>query len=143
MKMKKLKYQGFDRQAECAYAIGEMNGTTLLVFKMLNLSRTSITNVIEDITSEILRTDLRGVDPAKVRFFEYYPPSMEPLRVWQEVTFGDSHLMRPKTGILQSIWQSIRKFFGKQQQDCYWVVSAPNWLAVDAELQKHLAPLVR
>lgn len=77
-----LHYQGFWKPCACHYAITDLDGKPAVVFVQGPLTNTSITNMIEVLASLVLAKDLAGHRPDGVRFFEFYPPKLNPLRVW-------------------------------------------------------------
>ena len=136
--MKILKYPGLDgNEYSCGYVIGKIDGKIALVFKQFDRAYTSITNTIEMLASIVLRTDLRGTDPAMVRIFEFYPPHMKPMRVWAEVGFKGVYLQVPEKTLLQRLVDSITN----APEDCYWTVDRPTWSQVDTALSRRLAGL--
>lgn len=126
--MKVLEYVGFSNNVcKCQYAIGEEGGKTVVVFVQGPLTFTSITNMIEVLASRILCSDLAGTDPATVRFFEYYPPALKPLRVWQEVSFEEHNEVREEKGLVAKLLQVVT---GPGEVKA-WTVDKPVWRAIE------------
>ena len=127
--MKTLHYEGFTgKPCSCEYAIGRLGEKTVVVFVQGPLNQTSMTNLIEVLASKVLCTDLTGRQPAQVRFFEHYPPSLRPIVAWQEVTFLTSSLL-PKPGGLMAKFLGL--LAGESAPDS-WVVVVPAWGPVPA-----------
>lgn len=123
-----LRYQGFTKPCACHYAIASLDGKPAVVFVQGPLTNTSITNMIEVLASLVLAKDLAGHQPDAVRFFEYYPPKLNPLRVWQEVTFTESYpLKKPAQGLLAKV---ISMVAGDAEPEA-WAVDGPQWQALD------------
>lgn len=122
--MKTLHYQGFTgKPCSCEYAIGRLGDKTAVVFVQGPLNQTSITNLIEVLASKVLCTDLTGTQPANVRFFEHYPPTLQPIVAWQEVVLRATSLL-PKPGGLMAKFLGL--FAGESGPDL-WVVDEPVW----------------
>lgn len=138
--MKTLQYYGFtNKLCACDYLVAELDGQSVVVFKNGPLTQTSITNMIEVLASKVLANDLQGVDPHQVRFFEYYPPELQPLRVWQEVKFEEAYPLTVKTGLLTKLLQAV---FPDESKPV-WAVDVPVWQSVGDELRQRLERLVR
>jgi hypothetical protein len=126
--LKELRYQGFTKPCVCHYAIANVGGKPAVVFVQGPLTNTSITNMVEVLSSLILAKDLAGQHPEGVRFFEYYPPALNPIRRWQEVTFTEIHaLKKPAQGLLAKV---ISLVAGDADPES-WAVDGPQWQALD------------
>lgn len=125
--MKKLNYNGFgNAQSSCEYGIGQIGDQTALVFYAPKLHGTSITNMIETLTTHVLSSDLQGQDPRTVRVFEHYDPSINPLVEWQEVTFKDIGKVNPRTSVLQKMLALVVP----SNKPPEWYVDGPSWKPV-------------
>jgi hypothetical protein len=128
--MKTLNYNGFSNTpSTCEYGIGDIHGKTAIVFYQGAMGGTSITNMIEALTMHVLSTDLQGVDPAQVRVFEHYAPSLNPLAEWQEVTFLDKGEIQEDKGIARKLIELVLSSSNTTKQ---WYVNNPAWLPVNA-----------
>jgi hypothetical protein len=124
--MQTMIYQGFANTSECQYAIGEEGGKKLVVFVQGPLTNTSITNMIEVLASRVLCADLAGTDPSDVRFFEYYPAHLNPIRAWQEVSFEERRPVDESTGLLAKLLQVL----SGPTKPSAWCVDKPQWSAL-------------
>lgn len=71
--MKKLNYKGFHNcESSCHYVIGEIDDKQALIFYTDKIRGTSVTNLIEDVTTQVLASDLPEVSPKDIRVFEHY-----------------------------------------------------------------------
>jgi hypothetical protein len=133
--MKTASYIGFNNDiCTCGYVFDTINGVPCLVLKQMPGSKTAITLLVEDIVNQLLRGDLLGVDATKMRVFEFYPPSINPLVNWQEVTFKVAKREPRKT-----IVESIVEFFKPMEQP--YVVWNPSWNPIGGPLQQKLSAL--
>jgi hypothetical protein len=122
--LKPLRYDGFVEPSTCHYAIGELDGKPAVVFVQGPLSNTGITNVIEVLASRVLAAELAGRQPADVRFFEHYPPALNPIREWQEVTFKEVHpVPAPADGWIAR----LRALVAGERSPRSWAVAKPQW----------------
>ena len=134
--MKTVHYIGFDnRICSCEYATGTIDGRPCLVVKQTSNSTTSITNKIEDIVSQLLATDLFGIDATQLRVFEFYPPELNPLAVWHEVGFEGVQKRNPRKTIVQKLVELV------SPTEQPYVVWNPGWNGVRPELQQQLAKI--
>lgn len=139
--MKTLSYPGFtNKPCSCQYAIGALNGKPAVVFVQGPLSQTSITNQIEAIVSKLLAADLRGTRPDDVRFFEYYSPQLQPLRVWQEVTFEKQTQLKSRASLFTKLLEAIRE---EKDPGAFWRVDSPQWQPVHESDRVQLEKLVQ
>lgn len=134
--MQVTNYIGFNNQVcQCEFVSGTVNGDEVLVLKQTANSKTSITNMVENIVSGLLAGDLNGIDATKLRVFEFYSPSVTPLVSWQEVTFAGVARRSPRKTILQRLVEFVRP------TEQPFVVWHPAWSAVPNGLQVQLAGL--
>ena len=134
--MKTLEYIGFSgTPCSCQYQIFEVDGQRSVIFVQGALTQTSITNLIEVLASKILSGDLFGFKPSEVRFFEHYPPRLQPLREWQEVIFAESMEVRRDGGLISKLLDAIQ---GKSPLT-FWTVDDPRWKSVPPALASKLA----
>lgn len=137
--MKKLEYLGFtNKLCECEYGISTINGENILIIKQTLNSKTSITNVIETIVSNILAKDLFGKNPENIRIFEHYPATLDNPQVWQEVKFKKTYEMYPDMSFIDKLKQLLLV----QGKERYWAVDDPDWSSVsDRKLMSQLIQL--
>ena len=120
---------------ECEYGITTINGECVLVIKQTSNSTTSITNVFETIVSKILASDLFGKNPENIRIFEYYPPSLAPIQVWQEVKFKNAYEIHPNMSLIDKLKQLL---VTRKNASC-WAVDSPVWSLIwDENLKSQL-----
>ncbi len=125
--MKTLHYKGFHNcDSSCQYAIGEIDNKKVLVFYTDKIRGTSVTNLIEDITSQVLAFDLPKISPEEVRVFEHYSPQLDPIWEWMEVTFEGFSGGRQKKGLIKRI---KNKVFSIHTDEGYYVYN-PHWKPV-------------
>lgn len=135
--MKKLHYIGFSNQVcSCRYKTVTIDGRLCLVIQQTEDSTTSITNTIETLVSQILATDLLGMDPTDLRVFEHYPASLKPIVEWQEVTFEGNQKRKPRRTIVQALMELV------SPTEQPYVVWNPNWYQVSTAMQAKLAALI-
>jgi hypothetical protein len=102
--MQTINYIGFGNLVcQCDYVTGNINGNEVLILKQTNGSKTTITNVVENIMSGLLAGPLSNVDATKLRVFEFYSPSLRPSVVWQEVNFAGAARRSPRRSIIQQV----------------------------------------
>lgn len=134
--MQVTNYIGFNNQVcQCEFVSGTVNGVEVLVLKQTANSKTSITNMIENIVSGLLASDLNDIDATNLRVFEFYPPGIAPQVSWQEVTFGGVARRSPRKTILQRLVEFVRP------TEQPFVVWNPAWSGVPTGLQIQLAGL--
>ncbi len=133
--MRTMEYTGFtNKTCFCRYQITEIDGQQIVIFEQSARIQTSITNVIEDLASQVLENDLRGTEPSEVRFFEYYPSHLRPLVDWQEVKFRDVDPVYKDIGLSEK----IRALFGAKQSPERWSVEKPEWSPVSQKMKSQL-----
>lgn len=136
--MKQMQYVGFTRKScFCNYLVAELDGQTVVIFEDLGLVQTSITNTVEDLASQVLANDLKGVDPTRVRFFLHYPARFNPLAEWQEVAFKSHDPVYEKKSLLGKVAEQ----FGMAPSIEWWRVDEPTFDRVSTETQKRLSAL--
>lgn len=134
--MKALQHQGILPGAlglgTYQYAVGVDAGRRFVVFQQTaDRTKTSITNLIEGLASQVLATDLAGVEPGLVDFYEFYPPHMSPIQEWQKVTFAEVGPVRnPPRGMLERIIRFALGLFGIEGKPDAWAVAKPQWEAM-------------
>lgn len=121
--MKTLHYQGFEKPCVCKYAIEEVDGKSCVLLVQGALGNTSITNMVEVLVSRILCDELAGMHPSEVRVFEHYPPSHQPIRAWQEVTFDEHIPIKADKGIFAKLLEVVA---GPSSPEV-WGVKNPVW----------------
>jgi len=137
--MRTLNSEGFgERSISCNYEIGRIAGQRVVIFVQTSLSKTSITNVIEELVNKVLERGLRGSRPDGILFFEHYLPSLQPLRVWQEVAFSEHEQVFEKEGFLRS----IARFLRGEPEKSNWAVASPKWGSVSTGLATDLNAIV-
>lgn len=125
--MKTLHYQGFSKPCTCQYDIVDVNGKSCVLLVQGPLINTSITNMVEVLVSRILCHDLAGTNPSDIRVFEYYSPSLKPLRVWQEVFFEEHFQIKEDRGLLAKLLEAV---VGTSETPT-WGVDKPSWLPLE------------
>ncbi len=137
--MKKLHYNGFNNcESSCHYVISEIDDKQALVFYTDRILGTSVTNLIEEVTAQVLASDLPGVSPEEVRVFEHYNPQLAPIWEWMEVTFESFSGGRQKEGLIKKI---KNKIFSIQADERYYVYN-PNWKSVSSADIEKLSKLI-
>lgn len=129
--MRTISIQGFDFKSHSyPFNTAPLDGKTALVFVADDLGKTSITNLIEDLTTKVHAKFLKDTLPQGIRVFEHYPKHLDPLIEWQEVTFevGPIH---PKRSWLQKLFRTNNGPIG-------WVFVNPRWSPVPPVLQARL-----
>ena len=125
--MKKLHYEGFQNcKSSCYYVVGKIDGKQAIVFYTDKLQGTSVTNLIEDVTTQVLASDLPEISPEEVRVFEHYSPQLDPIWEWMEVTFEDFSGGRQKESLIKRI---KNKLFSIHTDESYYVYK-PYWKPV-------------
>lgn len=148
--MKTLQHQGFEPGARglgtYQYAIGVAGGRRFVAFRQTEVAgKTSITNIIEGLASQVLANDLAGVAPDEVDFFEFYPPHLKPLQEWQKVTFDVAAplYVKPKGFLRRVLWSLIRLIKGPGKPDA-WAVTKPMWEPIaSAKMDPEIKAAVR
>lgn len=125
--MKKLHYEGFQNcKSSCYYVVGKIDGKQAIVFYTDKIQGTSVTNLIEDVTTQVLASDLPEISPEEVRVFEHYSPQLDPIWEWMEVTFEDFLGGRQKESLIKRI---KNKLFSIHTDENYYVYK-PHWKPV-------------
>lgn len=125
--MKKLHYEGFQNcKSSCYYVVGKIDGKQAIVFYTDKIQGTSVTNLIEDVTTQVLASDLPEISPEEVRVFEHYSPQLDPIWEWMEVTFEDFLGGRQKESLIKRI---KNKLFSIHTDESYYVYK-PHWKPV-------------
>ena len=137
--MKKLSYEGFHNcKSSCYYAISEIDDKKVLIFYTDIIRGTSVTNLIEDITAQVLASDLPGVSPEDVRVFEHYNPQLTPIWEWMEVTFERFSGGKKKLGFIKKI---KNKLLSIHEDERYYVFN-PHWKPVSSTDIKKLSKII-
>lgn len=127
--MKTINYSGFSNvPSSCQYGVGKVGGKDAVVFYQSKNPGTSITNMIEELSTSVLTTEFPGVHPANVRIFEHYDPADNPMIEWQEVRFEDSGIVDNKSPLKKLVALLIPD---KTTPKSY--VGKPVWLKVSPE----------
>ena len=121
---------------QCQYVVGTVNSRDAIVFIQGPLRNTSVTNVIEAITTKVLADSFPEVDPTTVDIYEHYPPHLRPIREWQKVEF--EVYKEEESGFKGLILRVTEMLFGPGSRHYY--VSHPVWSGISdsvliAELQ--------
>lgn len=133
--MKQVSYV-FGALHKANYTTGTVGGDHVLVIAQRQDASTSITNAIEQIVMNLLAGDLIESDARKLRIFEFYPASLNPLAQWQEVRFAT--VVRRQ--VRKTVVDHVKEFFmGAAVQP--FVVADPHWNPVPPALQAQLVAL--
>lgn len=137
--MKTIHYKGFhDCKSCCQYAIGEIDGKKALVFHTDKIQGTSVTNLIEDVTNQILSSDLPGISPEHIRVFEHYSPQLEPIWEWMEVQFESFSGGKSKQSLLEKLKSKILS----THKDENYYVHNPQWKPISKKDKQTLSKLL-
>lgn len=138
--MKTISAQDFlGNQSPYRYVTGKLAGRPVVVFiQDAPIRTTSITNLIEVLATKAVAVEFPNTDPSSVRFFEFYPPELNPMIDWQEVMFQECSLMNEPCTLLEKLAQL---FVGTKEQA--WLLDKPQWhRPITAEEQRELQKLV-
>lgn len=134
--MRTLNFNGFTNiPSSCEYEIGKIGDKIAILFYQNELIGTSITNMIEHLTTHVLAEDLPGITPEKVRVFEHYNPKLKPIYEWAEIKFSDSGRIDEGKGILKRV---VEFAFLTRNTPKYYV-SSPWWEGVSEQNRKLLS----
>lgn len=138
--MKTVHYKGFSNcDSSCKYVISKINDKYALVFYTDRLEGTSVTNMIEEVTNQVLGSELPQVSPEQIRVFEHYSSELEPIWDWMEVTFEGFSGGKKKKSIFKKL---KNRFFSIQEDEGYYVYK-PHWKPVSESEIKILSKLIK
>lgn len=138
--MKTVNYKGFNScHSSCKYDIGEINDKYALVFYTDTLIGTSVTNMIEEVTNQVLRSKLSRISPEQIRVFEHYSSEADLIGNWMEVTFEGFTGGKQKENLLKRL---KNKVFSIRNDESYYVYN-PSWSPVPEADIKILKPLIK
>jgi hypothetical protein len=127
-------YVGFHRQpSQCNVCFGQINGQPAIVFHQTKLTVTSITNVIEDLSTYAMNAHFKGVDPKTIIVIEHYDPHLNPIAEWQRVTFEVAELVDDR-GFVEKVLDTTLAFARKPRAK-RTVVAKPQWSPVTPQMQ--------
>lgn len=138
--MKTVHYKGFNNcDSSCKYIISKINDKYALVFYTDKLEGTSVTNMIEEVTNQVLGSELPQVSPKQIRVFEHYSSELKPIWDWMEVTFEGFTGGKQKEKLLKRL---KNKVFSIRNDESYYVYN-PSWLSVSEADIEILKPLIK
>ena len=82
-----------------------------------------------------MASDLFGKNPENIRIFEYYPSSLAPIQVWQEVKFKNAYKILPNMSLIDKLKQLLAI---SKNASC-WALANPVWSLIwDENLKSQL-----